>query len=227
MDKPDKSKNTGICYIAGAGDCTRLLLQPGKEDMVIAVDGGYDYLKNQRIDLVIGDFDSLPYLPVHPNVIRLQPEKNDTDMLAAIKEGMKQGYRIFHIYGGMGGRFSHTHANIQCLSFLAKNGASGYLHSEKETLTIIQNAKLSFTEQASGYVSVFAYSGIAAGVTERGLKYRLDQAVLTDSFPIGISNEFMGKPSEIIVEKGQLLIITAYGEHTKQRLHQLTDEQSP
>lgn len=215
MKKQDKPKKRGICYIVGAGDCTRLLLQPKEEDIVIAVDGGYDYLKNQRIDLVIGDFDSLPYLPEHPNVIRLQPEKNDTDMLAAIKEGMKCGYQTFHIYGGMGGRISHTCANIQCLSFLAQRGAKGYLHSDTETLTIIQKDKISFSEKASGYVSVFAYSGTAFGVTEKGLKYRLDKAALTDSFPIGVSNEFIGQPSEIIVEEGQLLIITAYGEHTK------------
>ena len=47
--------NQGICYIIGAGECSRLLLQLKDEDFVIAVDGGYEYVKENRIDLVVGD----------------------------------------------------------------------------------------------------------------------------------------------------------------------------
>lgn len=47
-----------ICYIIGAGECSRLLLPLKKEDFVIAVDGGYEYVKDGRVDLAIGDFDS-------------------------------------------------------------------------------------------------------------------------------------------------------------------------
>ena len=63
----------GICYIAGAGNCSRLFLNLKEEDFVIAVDGGFEYLKGNRIDLVVGDFDSLSYVPEHPNVITLIP----------------------------------------------------------------------------------------------------------------------------------------------------------
>lgn len=34
----------------------RLLLPLKKEDFVIAVDGGYEYVKDGRVDLAIGDF---------------------------------------------------------------------------------------------------------------------------------------------------------------------------
>ena len=113
--------NQGICYIIGAGECSRLLLQLKDEDFVIAVDGGYEYVKENRIDLVVGDFDSLGYVPKHSKVISLPPEKDDTDMLVAIKEGLKAGYRTFRIYGGCGGRIDHTIANVQHLAYLVKN----------------------------------------------------------------------------------------------------------
>lgn len=199
--------NKGICYIVGAGDCNRLFIYPTDNDMVIAVDGGYRYLEGQRIDLVVGDFDSLSFVPEHENRIQLPVMKDDTDMLFAIKEGLKKGYTLFHIYGGTGGRNSHTIANLQCLSFLAGCGARGILFDGDASTTLIQNDSLTFSEDCEGYLSVFAFGGSAAGVTLEGLKYTLQDAVLTCDMPLGVSNEFIGVPATVSVKDGSLLII--------------------
>lgn len=175
--------------------------------MVIAVDGGYEYLKGQRIDLVVGDFDSLSYVPSHPNVIQLKPEKDDTDMMVAIKEGLRAGYETFHIYGGMGGRISHTFANVQCLAYLAEQGARGYLMNDKEIVTVIQNDSITFSPNEKGYISIFAYGEKAEGVTLEGLKYPLKDYTLTNQFPLGVSNEFIGETSRVLVTDGALLLV--------------------
>ena len=201
----------GICYIAGAGDCSRLFLNLKNEDFVIAVDGGYEYLKGNRIDLVVGDFDSLSYVPEHPNVITLKPEKDDTDMLVALKEGLKRGYETFYIYGGCGGRIDHTYANIQSLAYLADHHARGYLFHENQVITMIQNDSITFHSDRKGYVSVFSYGEKAEGVIIQGLKYPLENAVLCDNVPLGVSNEFTGKTAEISVQKGRLLVIYESG----------------
>lgn len=39
------------------------------------------------------------------------------------------------------------------------------------------------------------------------MKYPLDQAELTDTYPIGISNEFIGEEAEVTVEEGTLLAV--------------------
>lgn len=197
----------GICYIVGAGDCSRLLLHQKKNDFIIAVDGGYEYLKGRRIDLVVGDFDSLKYVPEHPNVIKLEPEKDDTDMMIALKEGLKAGYKVFHIYGGCGGRFDHTLANIQCLAYLAAENARGYLFDRSQIITLIQNDSISFQNDMKGYISAFAYGEKAEGVTLKGLKYPLENAELSDTFPLGVSNEFTGEKASVSVKKGRLLIV--------------------
>lgn len=197
----------GICYIIGAGECSRLLLQLNTEDFVIAVDGGYEYVKDQRVDLVVGDFDSLGYLPKHENVIQLRPEKDDTDMRVAIREGLKAGYHIFCIYGACGGRFEHTVANIQSLAYIAGQGARGFLYDKDTVITMIQDDVMHFSSSMKGYLSVFAYGERAKGVTLKGLKYPLDNAELTNDFPLGVSNEFMGIPSEISVQEGRLLLV--------------------
>ena len=70
-----------------------------------------------------------------------------------------------------------------------------------------KDESVTFPETDSGYLSVFAYSKKAEGVTLKGLKYELADACLTDSFPLGVSNEFVGKKSSVDVRKGVLLLV--------------------
>ena len=44
-------------------------------------------------------------------------------------------------------------------------------------------------------------------MTLRGLAYELTDAVLTNTFPIGTSNEFIGTEAQITVADGSLLVI--------------------
>ena len=75
-----------ICYIVGGGADYGLPFTPGEHDLVIAADAGFRSLDGCGIpaDYIIGDFDSLDYIPQSLNVIRLSPEKDMTDMSAAV-----------------------------------------------------------------------------------------------------------------------------------------------
>ena len=207
-----------ICYIIGAGENYGLDFTLSSNDFVIAADAGLCYLEQCGIaaDLVIGDFDSINALPAHPNTMALNPEKDDTDMLAAVREGIKAGYSVFHIYCGTGGRIDHTIANLQVLSYLAQNGMQGYLFDKDSVMTAITNQKITFDKIPSGYISVFSYTEKAEGVYLQGLKYELNNATLTNTFPLGVSNEFIGKESSVSVAAGTLLIV-----FPKEALHKL------
>ena len=95
------------CYIFGAGDFTPCTIDLTSKDLVIAADGGYDYLirLGLRADVVLGDFDSVTSPDLWDDAIceklTYPPEKDDTDMMLAIKLGLSRGYREFAIYGGM------------------------------------------------------------------------------------------------------------------------------
>ncbi|MCL2126590.1 MAG: hypothetical protein FWH33_11495 [Oscillospiraceae bacterium] len=39
------------------------------------------------------------------------------------------------------------------------------------------------------------------------MKYRLEDAVVTNTFPLGISNEFIGRESLVSVAKGTLVVV--------------------
>ena len=45
-----------------------------------------------------------------------------------------------------------------------------------------------------------------------GMKYPLENAVITNDFPIGISNEFLGEEAEVSVEDGELVCMIRYYE---------------
>lgn len=196
-----------ICYVVGAGEFVGP--PPTADDFVIAADGGFAHLRalGAQADLVLGDFDSLGAPPAHPHLLRLPREKDDTDMLAALREGLARGFRAFHLHGGTGGRIEHTLANLQCLAFLAGQGAHGYLFGRDRVMTLLAGGALRFDAACRGFISAFSYSDACAGVCERGLKYTLEDAALTSSFPVGVSNEFVGEPACVSVQQGLLLLV--------------------
>lgn len=199
----------GLCYLIGAGEHHAPPPVPGAEDFVIAVDAGYRYAREigLDVDLLLGDFDSLGEPPAGERTITLPPEKDDTDMLAAIRAGWDRGYRAFHIYGGTGGRLDHTLANIQCVADLAISGGRGYLHDRDTVLTAIRDGEICFPADSTGIVSVFSHSDVSEGVYETGLKYALENATLTNRYPVGISNECTGRAAAVSVRSGTLIVM--------------------
>ena len=197
------------CYIFGALDCSVTDFNPHESDLIIAADGGYSTLTKLNIkpDLVVGDFDSLGSIPENENVVKHPVKKDDTDTLLAVKIGLEKGYKTFIIYGAIGGRLDHTVATIQTAAFVAENGGIAYICDDNHTVTAIKNSSIKFKDTAKGYISVFALSGIAKGVTIKGLLYELDNAEISPDFPLGVSNEFIGRDSEISVTDGVLTII--------------------
>ena len=202
-------KKAGICYVVGAGENGGTDFSPGAGDFVIAVFFGFQVLgqKGIRTDLAIGDFDSLGFVPECAEVKALEKEKDDTDMRAAVLEGIKAGYGTFHIYGGTGGRIDHTIANMQLLAELSQSGRRGFLFGGDYIMTALTDEALHFPPYDSGYVSVFAHSERAEGVWLKGLKYELQDAVLSNDYPLGVSNEFAGKKSSVFVRKGTLILV--------------------
>ncbi|MCD8337549.1 MAG: thiamine diphosphokinase [Lachnospiraceae bacterium] len=185
------------------------LAVPGEGDLLIAADGGYRYLKNMGMepDVLLGDFDSLEAVPEHRHLIRHSPIKDDTDMALAVAYAEAEGIRTFFLYGGMGGRLDHTLANLQLLTGMARKGLKAWLIGQGLVLTAVTNGCLLFPEQARGMLSVFCQGEQARGVYEHGLKYELEDAVLTCDRALGVSNEFTGAASSIEVKDGTLLVV--------------------
>ena len=195
-----------VVFCAGSFDC---LVQPlTAEDYVIAADGGLRHTNRLGItpNAVLGDFDSLGFTPEGANVF--PAEKDDTDSMLAVRQGLSLGYREFLLYGSLDGpRLDHTVANFQTLQFLADHGAYGYLVGKDYLVTVLKDGSVTFPAGCTGIISVFCMGPDARGVTEQGLYYPLENGVLTSGFPLGASNHFTQSEARITVEKGSLLLL--------------------
>jgi thiamine pyrophosphokinase len=79
------------CIVVCAGEQGRWDF-PAPDDFVIACDAGYDraLAMGLKADLLVGDFDSRSHadLPQDLAVLRFPVDKDDTDSLLAVKEGL-------------------------------------------------------------------------------------------------------------------------------------------
>ena len=206
------NKKPPVCYIVGAGEDAGLDFARRECDYVIAADGGLAYLEAAGIrpDMAIGDFDSHAPPAEGPEGVkieRLPCEKDDTDTLAAVRRGLGLGFGVFLLYNCTGGRLEHTLANIQTLAHIANEGGRGFLVGPDFALALVRNGRISFGPGCGGYVSVFAHTDIAKGVNIGGLKYEMREGELTSAFPIGVSNEFDGRPASVEVADGALAVV--------------------
>lgn len=195
----------GVCYIVGAApECAPFT--PKEGDLVIAADGGRKALAAMGIrpDLVVGDFDSSD-APSDIPTVRHPVKKNDTDTALAIEEGRARGYTTFVLHGCTGGRPDHSFGVVQTLLSVAKQGGRAYLVGEGMVGTVIVDGALSL--RTSGKVSVFSLADRSEGVTITGLVYPLVNAVLTNDYPLGVSNEGFGSYGTISVNKGALYVL--------------------
>lgn len=196
------------CHIVAAGDFCAAAFRPAPGDYVIAADAGYRQLQRLGVepDLVIGDFDSLGAAPEHPNVRVCPVRKDDTDTLIALRAALEAGMGRILIHGGVGGpRLDHTLANLQTLVYAENRGAEAYLMGDGFTLTALSAGELRFRGCSGGF-SIFCHGDRAEGVCETGSRYTLDEAVLTDDFPLGVSNAFAGEETRISVRRGTLIV---------------------
>ena len=196
------------CVIFCAGGFDGLARPIGKDDYVIAADGGYEHIcaLGLKADLVLGDFDSLGYVP--EGAEKFPVEKDDTDAMLSVRRGLELGFDRFVLYGGLDGeRLDHTLANFQTLQYLADRGAKGFLVGNRYIAAVIKNEAVRFSAAAEGVLSVFCMGADATGVTLSGLKYNVQNGSLTAGFPLGVSNHFTGQEAVVSVKSGSLLLL--------------------
>lgn len=201
---------TGI-IIAG-GDVKETIEIP-EHTLVVCADCGYRHALAQGIvpDAIVGDFDSwTESLPEGTEILRHPPEKDDTDTWLAIEYAKSHGCGDFVIYGAFGGdRIDHAIANIQLLHRMETNALTGTLVYGDQRVSLLSGGEyvVEILHENCGMFSLFSLTEQCTGVTVRNAKYPLEDAVLRQDYPLGVSNETLGNKVYITIETGVLLIV--------------------
>ena len=142
-------------------------------------------------------------------IIRLRPEKDDSDTQSAMNYAIRTGAKEIAILGVTGKRVDHLMANFGLLVLAQKQGASVTLVDSYNYMKLVSSGTvLRKSEQFGKYVSFFQLGGDVTGLTLEGFKYPLSNYHLTvaDS-GLTVSNEISSESAKIIYDKGTLLMI--------------------
>ena len=214
MQDVTKGMPVTTCALVAASDFNAQtfckLFDEGTFDAVYAVDAGLAYLEEIGCmpDVVIGDFDSLGYVPLGTNVERYPVHKDKSDLELAFDRAASERFERIFVFGAIGGRLDHTLASLQMAARFAEEGmAVTFIAPDCALHILVGPGSYDLPQLETGTVSVFSACDQSVGVTERGMEYPLDDAVLSNRTSLGLSNELLGKPASVSVEKGTLYIL--------------------
>lgn len=203
------------CIIVGGADIdnyTRINAEIRKGDKVIFCDSGLKHMGklNSEPYLIVGDFDSHENPCLDVETIVLPCEKDDTDTVFAVKEGIKRGFTDFLLIGVVGARLDHTLGNVYILEYLHELGLTGKIIDDYSEMCLVCKEVVT-VQDSFAFFSLINISGCAKGITIKNAKYLLDGGEIECKYQYGVSNEVLkGKKAEVSVDEGRLLLIKVY-----------------
>ncbi|MDK4688769.1 thiamine diphosphokinase [Kingella negevensis] len=207
-----------LIFCAGAPNPDLSILQHINPDLLIGVDGGAARLVQHGYtpDWAIGDFDSAPPPPQAKNTLKLQPEKDDTDLeyalLHILQNQHPENIKQIIILGSLGGgRLDHLLCNIwlahqpRFAPWLDKIHLIEQGNSVKFYRT---GTHLLQPENSKKYLSFIGLTPIKQ-LTLQGMKYPLtDQDY---AYPMAlISNEFSDSQAQFSFESGTICVLQTH-----------------
>ncbi len=203
-------KRGGKCFIICPYDEKDTLsgISVSENDLVICADASYEKAVRHGLtpDFIIGDFDS-GSRPESADckVVEYPPEKDDTDTMLCIKKAIELGYADIVIVGGIGGRLDHTLANISALLYADERGVKATLEGSGNKAFIV-SGDVKIKKEENTYISFFPITATAC-ISLTGTKYKASGLTISQSFPIGVSNEITEDFAEITVTGGKILAV--------------------
>ena len=190
----------------------------GEKLVLMAADRGLDFFRETGLtpDLADGDFDSLSdegksYLKSlsGTEIVKLQPEKDDTDTQSTLNLAIQRGAKEILILGATGGRMDHFIGNLGLLMLGYQKGVRVILADAQNYICLVESGQILRKDRQFGkFVSFFAAWEDVEGLTLKGFKYPLDHFHLrTAECGLTISNEIQEEQAEITYEKGNLMMI--------------------
>lgn len=214
--------------LVGASDVNTEHLAAQEFDCVVAVDAGWRACRQVGVpvDVALGDFDSLGFVPDAPCTFSFRSDKDESDMELALDHALSLGADEVYLYGAFARRLDHTLANLQLAGSFARKGlkilgigdafalavlAAGECGSALSRIAFRGFDPALLSGDYAPFVSVFAQGVSARGVYIEGLKFEVSDFILPVDTSRGLSNEFTGAPASVSLSDGVLLVTFPLG----------------
>ena len=188
----------------------RAFLKEHPDALIACADGGLRHARALGLhpDVMISDCDSMPAVE-GAEVVRLRPEKDDTDTQGCLREVFRRGCRVAPLVGAPGGRIDHMLANLSLLEEAKTLGGHLTILDPYNRVELHQGGRQEFImPETFTYFSVVPMDAVLEGVTIENAKYELTNGTVTRVGMISTSNE--AKPNSrfaVTIERGTALII--------------------
>ena len=192
--------------IFSGGEFTAVKILP--YDKLICADKGYLYAKNLGInpDYIVGDFDSLGFIPQGAEVFPCEKDCSDTEL--ATKKAISLGATEIDYYFCLGGRLDHQLFNINLLKFCKNNGVSAKIIDSAQTIYYVSEDKnTEFAGKVNCFISIIPTTEKIVFNSSRGLKYPLDNLETEIGATLTLSNVLVSDKFSIKIDKGEALVI--------------------
>ncbi len=196
------------CLIIAGGDYAPI--RPKRGDFILACDRGYAWCKREGIvpDLILGDFDSYAgALPAQIPALRYPVEKDDTDTMLAVRRAKERGFDHVRLCCCFGGRLDHLLSNVETLHYAAALGMEAEAADENNDLRVLRPGSYTIPYREGWSLSLIALTEQVTGLTIRGAKYEVENAVLRKPTTLGQSNAFV-TDVKLSFESGMLAVVS-------------------
>lgn len=187
----------------------RAFLSAHPDVLIACADGGLRHARALGLhpDFMISDCDSM--LEVEgAEIIRLKPEKDDTDTQGCLREVFRRGCREATLVCATGGRLDHMLANLSLLEEARALGGHLTILDRQNKLILHEGGLQKFKmPEAYRYFSIVPLDAVLKGVTITNAKYPLQNATVTRAGMVTISNEATAPAFTILIEQGSAVVV--------------------
>jgi len=179
-------------------------------DFVIGIDAGAETLLESgvKVDLAIGDFDSLKNKDLLKKINHLEypKEKDYSDTEIAVTHAISLGYDEIILTNMLGGRTDHLLFNISILYRIFKEGKFTKILENKEEIYIFDKS-IEVQTDINDIVSIFPLFGKVVFEESKGLYYPLKGKSVELGETLTLSNTVVSNPVYVELKEGVAILI--------------------
>jgi len=179
-------------------------------DFVIGIDAGAETLLESgvKVDLAIGDFDSLKNKDLLKKINHLEypKEKDYSDTEIAVTHAISLRYDEIILTNMLGGRTDHLLFNISILYRIFKEGKSTKILENKEEIYIFDKS-IEVQTDINDIVSIFPLLGKVIFEESKGLYYPLKGKSVELGETLTLSNTAVSNPVYVELKEGVAILI--------------------